>query len=181
MRWADFAHKHKLVDIQDYADPVHTHVLADITDLEDLVAVKPATLIVNGYSDGGESVLMGSLPQFGKLYLSGALVAGEYLEVLSVVGAGWISHLCVYAVDTTARQIGLKLEVDGVSVFDALSDSISVAATGMIVVGWNTGNVVSGLKHGSGEVPFTTGFKVYLKSTLSETDKVGIRVSYIKT
>ena len=180
MRWAEFAHKHKLVDVQDYLAPVHTHVLADITDLGDLVSVKPATSIVNAFSGGGYSVAQYPAG-FGKLITCGALEAAVYGEVLSVVGAGFINLLSVVAGDASARTIGVKVEIDGVSVFDAVSNSIAAINKGMVVIGWNTAAGISGLGHSSFDVPFTTGFKVYVKSSLTETDLVNTYVSYILT
>ena len=53
--------------------------------------------------------------------LTGALTAGTYKEILSVTGAGVISLCAGFTADKTTRTVGLKLVVDGITVFDAVS------------------------------------------------------------
>lgn len=129
---------------------------------------RPATSVVNYFSGGG---VLSSGVVAGKAYLSGALTANTYKEVVSVTGAGEIAFAAAGANDATPRQVGLKLVIDGVTVFDAVSSVVSGANQGMFL----------GMKEGAYAMPtvlFNESFSVEVKSTLTETDKVSAHLSY---
>lgn len=100
----------------------------------------PALSIVNGYSAGGASIA--GLNGAGNFNCSVITAPGAYSAtpntfqtVLSHTGRGCINVLNVYSTNATARTIRLRLTLDGNVVFDATSNSISAANTGMLVVG----------------------------------------------
>jgi hypothetical protein len=134
--------------------------------------------IVNGFESGGKSVVCNYLSSATKEILSGALTAGTYKELLSVTGAGVISLLCGVTVDSTSRTLGLKLVVDGATVFDAVSDTIAAVAKGIPIVGFFPGATASGTYRFISFLPFHSSFAVSLKSSLTETDKLKMHIIY---
>lgn len=100
----------------------------------------PILTIVNQFSAGGAST--GSLNGAGNFNCAIITAPGAYSltpntlqTVLSHTGRGCLNVLNVYATNATPRTIRLRLTLDGNVVFDATSNSISVANTGMNVVG----------------------------------------------
>jgi len=141
-------------------------------------AGRSPTSIVNGFSAGGVSMATQYLDAFAKIILSGALVAGTYKELLSVTGAGVLSLCAGFTADTTTRTVGLKLVIDGETVFDAVTGNISIASVGIPVVGWFPGATVSATRGMELFVPFHSSLAISLKSSLNETDKLKLAVLY---
>ena len=110
----------------------------------------------------------------GLQILSGALTAATYKELVAVTGAGSVKWAAVRCVDATARTLGLKVVIDGVTVFDAVSNSISATNSGMIAVGSKNGSY----DVTDGHAPFNSSLSIQVKSSLTETDKVALDVSY---
>lgn len=142
---------------------------------------RPPTSIVNGYSSGGvqsgnsiRSDIAGN--STAKRILSGALTATVYKEILAITGAGDLKLLTAMTVNATARTIGLKVVIDGATVFDAVSSSISASDIGLVAIGHKT-NIASDFSLDS--IPFNVSLSVQVKSSLSETDFVAIETSYI--
>jgi len=133
--------------------------------------VRPPTSIINRHSGGGASngVTQGNSLQI----LSGALTAATYKQVLTVTGGGIISILSAATMDTTSRTIGLKVVIDGVTVFDATTNSLTLTAMGIVAVGGMDLTIVN-----PEEVPFNVSLAVWIKSSLSETDKIGTYITY---
>lgn len=107
----------------------------------------------------------------GTNILSGALTATVYKELVSLATSG-ILRLCgVKVADTTSRTIGLKVVIDGVTVFDETSPAITLNNSGILAVGHTTGG-------GGGNSTVFESFKfnktlsLQIKSSLTETDKV---------
>jgi len=75
--------------------------------------------------------------------------------------------------DTTSRTIGLKVVIDGVTVFDATTNSLTLTAMGIVAVGGMDLTIVN-----PEEVPFNVSLAVWIKSSLSETDKIGTYITY---
>lgn len=130
---------------------------------------KPPTSIVNMYSAGGVISAVSLVLLYGKVVLSGALTATVYKEMLAVSGSGCISQCVVYAVDTTSRTMGLKLVIDGVTVFDATSATCTAANAGISALG--SGSTLQ-------PVFFNTSLSISIKSSLSETNKISVGYLY---
>lgn len=142
-----------------------------ITDFG-LGATRPTASIVNYFSAGGVSAndVNASQSTNAREVLSGALTAATLKTVLSVTGAGSLSYLSAYAKDTTARTVRLVVVADGVTVFDATTNSIAVALRGLIAAGC----IPSTATPGGAAVYFNQSCSVQIASSLSETDKVAI-------
>lgn len=139
-------------------------------------AVRPPKAIINKFSAGGVSATSFATAGAEKEILSGALVANTLKTLLSVSGSGAIKTLFVYTKNVSAKNVRLKLTIDGVSVFDAISGSITVTGAGMSVIGVN---YYSADHFRAMElVPFTSSVVVEVASSLSETDAVAIAVIY---
>ena len=82
----------------------------------------------NGDIDAASTVL-------GKEVLSGALTENTLATVLSLTGPGEVPLLTSYTKDGTARTVRTVVIVDGVTVFDFTSASISTTKRGAIVAG----------------------------------------------
>ena len=128
--------------------------------------------VVNYYSGGGVSASIGASigsSAGAREVLSGALTAATPLTLLTVSGAGNLTHLVAYAKDITARTIRLIVIVDGQAVpcFDATTDLFSASYTGL-------GAVFGGMNSG---IVFSKSLEVKVASSNTETDKIAI--SYI--
>ena len=136
---------------------------------------RPSISIVNKFSAGGYSV--GTINNvLGKEILTGALTADTYATILEVTsGPGFLTILSVVANDTTARTLTIKLTIDGTEIFEATSDSITSADTGIIVLGTYEG---AGILSDANGRPWKTSLKIEVKSSLSETDKSTVYVAY---
>lgn len=150
-----------------------------MSNLEQFIgANRPPATIVNGYSAGGTSnvIISAAGENHGKKILSGALTATVYKELVSVTGAGFIDLASAYALDATARTIGLKVVMDGVTAFDAVSASLSGAYQGIIAIGSRA--AATGGFTNFQRFYFNTSLSLQVKSSLNETDLVELNVFY---
>src|SRR5574340_415716 len=99
-------------------------------------ADSPPKSIVNRFSGGGVSIASINAYFAEKEILSGALTANTLKTLLSISGAGALKMLTVYTKDATARTLRLKITIDGVVVFDATSNSITAANSGLVAGCW---------------------------------------------
>ena len=137
--------------------------------------------ITNFCSAGGVAVAVpngsGSLSPAGingKRALSGALTAATLATALSITGRGALNFAAVGTEDTTARTVRLKVTIDGVSIFDATSSSVTAANQGLIGVG----AIYVGSTGTLQPVRFYTSCLVQIASSLTETDKISSVVNY---
>lgn len=146
----------------------------------DSALLMPSKTIVNYNSAGGkiDGVPSTAAPPAltnGKLYASGALTATTYKELLAVTGPGVIDLCYAGAGDTTSRTIGLKVVIDGVTVFDAVSAALTDANSGIVAIGTKpaANNVASGTPR-----VFNSSLSVSVKSSLNESNLVTLVASY---
>lgn len=137
------------------------------------------TSIVNTYSSGGTAttVAVGLRQAGAKEVLSGALTANTLATVLSVSGSGDVPFLSVHTQDATARTVRLKVTVDGTSVFDATSSSVSAAGLGIHAAG---STVSAGVSNQGYPIRFNTSLLVEIASSVTETDKIAIGYTLYK-
>lgn len=114
-----------------------------------------------------------TLALIGEQILSGALTANTYKSILTLSVPGVLKLCSVWQTDATARQVGLKIVIDGVTAFDLYAASSSSANTGINGVG----SMRQGLLDSTDRVPFNT-LDVQVKSSLTETDKVAAMILY---
>ena len=146
----------------------------------------PPAVIVN-HCSGGALLSAGPLVNLNtclrncvaKKILSGAVTADTYKELLAVTGAGVIDICAVVAIDTTSRTLGLKVTIDGVDAFSAISAATTTAMDGLLAIGvlniqdtLTCGNVVPQ------PMVFNSSLSVSARSSLNETDKIAILVNY---
>lgn len=119
--------------------------------------------IVNNYSGGGKNNL--SDPR-QKEILSGSLTATVLKTLLTISGAGAFNLISAISKDATPRTVHLKVTLDGVEVFNAISSAFAAANYGIdaVVAGYT--------------VSFNTSAVIEVASSLSETDKVALAVIY---
>lgn len=142
----------------------------------------PATTsITNRYSSGGDSitnVYAGGL--YGVPIASGVGTADTLATVLSVTGQGYIPYLVCYSNSATpTHTIRCQVIVDGTTVFDATSNTITtVVGRGFPVVDCLpiSANSSSGVP-----IRFNSGVVVKVASSQSGTDYVAIRYEVQKT
>ena len=140
----------------------------------------PVTSIVNKFSAGSGDG-NANLGQRGmKVALSGALDAATYKEMLNVSGAGAISLCMTYAVDATSRTLGLKIVIDGVTVYDCITAACTMANGANVGIGGvvtaDNPEVIMGQP-----VYFLSSLVVSIKWSLAETNKIGLGYRYILT
>jgi uncharacterized protein YaiE (UPF0345 family) len=135
--------------------------------------------IVNYCSAGSASLAFTAAGKAsGKQTLSGALTADTYAAILTVSTPGVLNICLAYTNDTTERTVGLKITIDGVDVFDAVSASYTAADYGIIGVG-----VIENGTAAFGVAPVPTPFKTLVVSVKSnvvggESDKITLVTDY---
>ena len=137
--------------------------------------------IVNAFSSGNNSRTL--MATFGggtvaKGYTSGALTANTLATILSVTGRGSINFASAYSADATTRTIRLKITIDGVSVFDATTNSISTNATGLVGIGGVIDSSTNYTMPIFQPVRFYSSCLVQIASSLSETNKITTDINY---
>ncbi len=139
------------------------------------VKLRPPKSIVNFWSTTGAAA-SAAIAQKGKVTLSGALTATTYKELLAVTGPGVIDICGAYAVDVTERTIGLKVIIDGTTVFDAVTAACTTQYGGIYAIGhpvyFGEVNIIPQ------PMVFNSTLSVLVKSSLNETDKIGLHHSY---
>lgn len=123
----------------------------------------------NGDIDAASTVL-------GKEVLSGALTANTLATVLSLTGPGEVPLLTSYTKDGTPRTVRTVVIVDGVTVFDFTSASISTTKRGAIVAGELAG-VPGGATYyvtQGNPIRFSVSLVVQQASDRTETDKIAL-------
>ncbi len=137
----------------------------------------PVTSLVNYYSGGGVSqtgLTAGTLNNT-KETLSGALTAATLATVNSITGRGRLNSLTAYAKDATARTVRCQLIIDGVTVFDATTNSVSAGGAGLVVLGIMDTSAVTQVFQ---PIDFYTSCVVRIASSLTETDKIATGINY---
>lgn len=129
--------------------------------------------VINAFSSGGVSAAGISNSVAGnsaRSVLSGALTANTLATVVNITTGGQIPFLVAYTNDATARTIRLVIVCDGVTVFDATTNSIAANGTGLAAAGGAAG---SGLVDG-GSIRFNASCLIRVASSLTETDKITV-------
>mgnify|MGYP006372658323 FL=1 len=136
--------------------------------------------IVNADATAGFTPFNGDIdataPWRSKEVLSGALTANTLATVLSLTGPGEVPLLTSYTKDATARTVRTVVIVDGVTVFDSTSASISVAKRGAIVAGELAGvpGAATYYVTQGNPIRFSVSLVVQQASNLTETDKLAL-------
>ena len=102
---------------------------------------------------------------------SGALTANTYpgTPQINITGAGAFEFLAINSTDATARNITVKVVIDGVTVIEKTCTT-STTTRGLMFIGLDQNASFGALAF----IPFNFSFQVYVKSTLTETDKQNI-------
>ena len=136
--------------------------------------------IVNADAIAGFTPLNGDIAAAAagrsKEVLSGALTANTLATVLSLTGPGEVPLLTSYTKDATARTVRTVVIVDGVTVFDFTSASISTTKRGAIVAGelaGTPGGATFYVTQGN-PIRFSVSLVVQQASNLTETDKLAL-------
>lgn len=109
-----------------------------------------------------------------KEILSGALNAGVYKTVLSVTGAGFVDVLAAISNTGTARNIGLRLTIDGTVVHQKVVDGSGYG--GQMAVGVFSTTTYSSAS--TQRIEFNSSMLVEVSSNLTETDGVKLKIIY---
>lgn len=134
---------------------------------------RPPLALHNRFS-GGVTTASTAAGTGGPEITSGALSAGVLsASLITIAGAGAIKFLQAYTKDATSRTIRLKVVIDGVTVFDATSGTIASQNLGMVAVGDYVGSIII-----MERIIFNVSLAVYVASSLSETDKIGVSANY---
>jgi len=138
----------------------------------------PPITIVNKFSSTAAPQNVTNVAVSAKTYQSGALTANTLATATGlgqVTGSGKIKLLCLYTNDATARTLRLKVTIDGTSVFDSTSSSVSSSIYGVFAVGFAD---ASGTVFHEDGIYFNSSFKIEIASSLSETDKIAVGLVY---
>jgi len=114
----------------------------------------------------------------GSKTLSGALTANTYKDLLTVTGQGVIDICAAHVVPAAARTVGLKLAIDGASVFDAVSASTSTSG-GIAAIGTNVYTAANSGRVGKGfPRTYTNGFVASVKCDNAASNEIELFMSY---
>lgn len=107
----------------------------------------------------------------GQPIASGALVSGVYKTMLTLTAPGVIKYCGAASVGPGTRDVGLRVVIDGVVVYD-WSGTSGAQFSGPLAIGagGGAGKMLD-------RVPFNT-LQVQVKSSLSETDAVNLYCLY---
>lgn len=125
-------------------------------------------LIVNGYSSNGFTKLdlaNGSLQGLPS-YNAGSMTANTLKQVLTLSGPGVLEFLTVLNQSGT-RTMRIKLVIDGVTVLDATSGSLTAVGTVCLVGDCNTLTGITAVSLDA--IPFASSVQLWLASSLTET------------
>lgn len=146
------------------------------------VKLKPPKDIQNKASAGGATAIS-TLPYADNtnlnqiITLSGALTAATYKEMLTVSGSGVLQLAYVSTVDATSRTVGIKIIIDGTTIFDEITAAITAGSSGILAAGMILGEgVLVPVSY-----PFHSSLSISIKSSLSETNKIAIGYIYYAT
>ena len=136
---------------------------------------KPPIDVVNLFTESNTHVAIGAKAQTE--ILSGALTATVYSTVLNITsGGGIIKSLSIRTKDATSRAISVRVTIDDTEVCDIDSDTFAASGEGIVVFG-SYDDAMSGVHDDSGDV-WRSSLKVEVKSSLTETDKIGLLITY---
>ena len=143
----------------------------------------PATsLITNKYSAGGTSINnVYSSGSYGVAVASGVGTGGTLSTALNITGGGYVPYLVCYSNSATpTHTIRCQVIVDGITAFDATSDSIATTVgRGMAVV--DSLPLVAATSGTGVPIRFNSSLVVKFASSQSGTDYVAIRYELHKT
>lgn len=116
-----------------------------------------------------------------KRTLSGATTANNYKNLLSVNGAGVLQFAGCYTNNTTLKTFGLKVVIDGITIYDTTTGvSTNAIARGLVAAGvcYYDGN--NAILHGHySQMYFNSSLSIDIKSSASsETDGMAILYNY---
>lgn len=142
---------------------------------------KPPTSIVNSCSAGNTHVGPFELTQTScKAITSGTgFGAGINKNMLSLSGSGVIDICAVYSGDVSARTVGMQIVIDGVTVFNATSDSVSATGNGLLGIGTISG--VTGTPSyllSAIPTPFSSSLDVYVSASTAAAASAALLVQY---
>ena len=143
----------------------------------------PATTeISNRFSAGGSSITNIGNTSTGTLVASGAGTAGVLATALTINGSGYCPFLICYSNSATpAHTIRCKVIVDGITVFDATSDTITTTVNRGIAVVDSVPSATASVAPTGVPIRFNYSMVVQIASSQSGTDFVAIRHEYQKT
>ena len=147
-----------------------------------IAAFNPATTsIVNYYSAGGTSTSITA--DYLKKVTSGTLGAGEFYTALNLTGGGWATLLAAYSNSATpTHTVRLQVIVDGVTVFDATSDSIATTANKRAVIAIGDPSTAAAEPPAGGQaLRWNSSLVVKIASSQAGTDYVGLAYEYQTT
>jgi hypothetical protein len=143
----------------------------------------PATTeISNRFSAGGSSLSNVGGSTTGTAVTSGVGSSSVLKTLLTVNGAGYCPFLICYSNSATpAHTIRCKVIVDGITAFDATSDTITTTALRGIAVVDAVPSATSSVAPTGVPIRFNYSMEVQVASSQSGTDYVAIRYEYQKT
>ncbi len=140
--------------------------------------LKP-TSIINGHSTTIATPTANdgtTFPAQARQVLSGAWTVRRAKTILSITGKGALSFLAFHHNDSTSRASGIRLEIDGIAVFDAQTAAHTLTNNVYIVGSQNPVSSPVGII----EQPLFFDQSLVLKYTsgLTETDKATLAYLY---
>lgn len=138
----------------------------------------PATTSIKNYwSAGGTSTVI--LASYLPTVTSGVLGAGEFYTALNITGSGWVTVLAAYSNSATpTHTIRLQVIVDGVTAFDATSDSIATTSNKRAVIAVGDPETAAAEPPQGYPLRFNSSLVVKIASSQAGTDYVGLAYEY---
>ena len=143
----------------------------------------PSTTVINNkFSAGGQSAVNIGSSTTGTAVASGVGSASVLANVLTVTGPGYCPFLICYSNSATpAHTIRCQVIVDGITAFDATSDTITTTINRGFSVVDCVPSATSSVAPSGWPIRFNYSLVVNVASSQSGTDYVAIRYEYQKT
>lgn len=119
-----------------------------------------------------------AIATYATLTASGAMTATVYKAVVSVSGPGVLNLALCNCADGTARDIAMKVVLDGTQVVEVSAAAVALAGGGLVAAGWAAAPTSGVPSVQFDQLPFLNSMVVSIKSSLTETDKMNYGVYY---
>ena len=141
------------------------------------VLESPPAVIVNENSAGGGTPLNASTLAHGEAVSCGTIVADTYQDALSVTGRGEVDFIAVQNLTTLSKTLGLRIVIDGVECFEAVS--AATTTDNAIMIGIGSSPLAAAYSSGpTGKRVFLSSLLVQIKSSDDTADNIGLRYAY---
>jgi hypothetical protein len=129
----------------------------------------------------GNGAPSGTTPPYNSLNVnSGLMIWFTEKKILEFTGKGEVLHLALRTLGTTTKQLTIRINIDGVDVYNYQSAVIGASATYPAWATFIGGCWWNGVPESYQPTPFQSNFTVYATTTVTEIDGFSLYYNYNK-